>query len=333
MQYARIPISNRVQWDSIIEKVPHEVYHTWGYAYATSLLNQGEVFLIVVSDGDAVLCAPAVERKIPQRSTFDLISPYGQSGLVSNTKDRNQLNRLLAKWVECLREEGYVSLFMRCNPFVGIDTHVLKKFGEVCHWGSQVCIDTTQPEADMVKNLRRGHAQEIRRLNNSGYVVEVVRGESLDEFVTLYYETMDRLAAGDSYYFSRDFFDAISREVDYCVATVRSPEGEIGAVSLMLYSGDIAQYFLSASSSEHRKIAPTKGTVFALMKYAHEHGIQVLNLGSGLGGEEDSLMLFKRGFGGEETPLDTFHLILNPALYEEYTVSHEETRLFPAYRF
>jgi hypothetical protein len=78
---------------------------------------------------------------------------------------------------------------------------------------------------------------------------------------------------------------------------------------------------------------------FARRSFA-ARGARVLHLGSGLGGREDSLLLFKAGFSDRRHPFRSWRLVVAPELYRRLCDRRATTRdaaaapdgFFPLYR-
>ena len=78
---------------------------------------------------------------------------------------------------------------------------------------------------------------------------------------------------------------------------------------------------------------------FARRLFTRE-GREILHLGGGLGGREDSLMLFKAGFSDRRHPFRTWRWIVLPEAYARLAAARAARRagpapspdFFPAYR-
>ena len=171
-------------------------------------------------------------------------------------------------------------------------------------------MDLSLDEAGMWKNIRDGHQWTIRKCKRLGFEARMVPlHEHIDAFMEVYRETMDRVHARDSSYFGRDDFIRLAelREQVHCCFVELG--GEPAAACVFFECGGLFQ--------------------------AH--------LGGGVGGTDDRLLSFKRGFSPMTFPFFTLRLITDPEKYRTLTALSAsavavplETRLqsayFPAYR-
>ena len=108
---------------------------------------------------------------------------------------------------------------------------------------------------------------------------------------------MDTDNAVDYYYFSKDFYDSIHRDLSnnyelfYAVV-----DREIIAMSIMLFSNGKMHYHLSGSKHEYRKLAPSNLLLYRAALWGYEQGFNVFHLGGGVGSGEDNLYKFKAAF-------------------------------------
>ncbi|KAB2648507.1 MAG: hypothetical protein DVB27_00035 [Verrucomicrobia bacterium] len=184
-------------------------------------------------------------------------------------------------------------------------------------------MDLSLDEAGMWKNIRDGHQWTIRKCKRLGFEARMVPlHEHTDAFMEVYRETMDRVHARDSYYFGRDYFIRLAelREQVHCCFV------ELGGTK---------SSFLSKS--------PFHLALFHAAEWAKARGNRYIHLGGGVGGTDDRLLSFKRGFSPMTFPVFTLRLITDPEKYRTLTALSAsaaavplETRLqsayFPAYR-
>jgi lipid II:glycine glycyltransferase (peptidoglycan interpeptide bridge formation enzyme) len=167
--------------------------------------------------------------------------------------------------------------------------------------------------------------------------------ESIGEFISIYYETMDRLGAGRSYYFDDEYFSHFSKlgeKVHLCIVEL---EDKITCSGIFTECCGIIQYHLGGTRNEFFKQAPSKLMFDYIRFWAKERGNEVLHLGGGVGGGKDSLYHFKAGFSKQTHTFLTLRLIIDEEKYrhlvelraKSLNAEVEEllrTNFFPAYR-
>ena len=88
----------------------------------------------------------------------------------------------------------------------------------------------------------------------------------------------------------------------------------IGASLFMLHNG-IIQYHLSGTSIDGRKFQPSKLILDYMVDWGISQGCTFLHLGGGVGGQQDALYKFKKGFAANDYSFYTVRLITNNTIY------------------
>jgi lipid II:glycine glycyltransferase (peptidoglycan interpeptide bridge formation enzyme) len=122
---------------------------------------------------------------------------------------------------------------------------------------------------------------------------------------------------------------------------VLSPEGEVAAGGLFTAVKGIVEYHLGANVQEFLQWSPLKLLISEVRTWAREAGHRLLHLGGGVGGDMDSLYIFKSRFSPLAADFHTFRAVLMPEVYDQLTLKRfgggkrpeaEENDFFPAYR-
>ena len=134
----------------------------------------------------------------------------------------------------------------------------------------------------------------------------------IEAFLRLYYQTMRRVGADQSYYFPRDYFSDLRRALDgrlhLCVVEFG---GQIISAGLFAETSDIVQYYLSGSDEEFLAYSPLKTMLDFVRRWAKGRGNRVLHLGGGL----SSLFAFKAGFSRARHPFYTWRAVTDEPAY------------------
>ena len=164
----------------------------------------------------------------------------------------------------------------------------------------------------------------------------------MQQYRTVYNQTMDRVKATDAYYFDEDYFTELSQQSDVHCCIVE--EGDvIAATCLFLESHGIVQAHLGGSADDYYRRSPFHLCLYHAMLWAKSRGNRWFHLGGGVGGENDALYQFKAGFSDTRFKYSTARLVLNNSQYLELveaaarslgTSSAEllESNYFPVYR-
>lgn len=140
--------------------------------------------------------------------------------------------------------------------------------------------------------------------------------EGLETFLGLYYRTMDRVGTARWYYFEREYFEQLGAllggNLRLCVVTLR---GQVLAAGLFAVSGGIVQYLLSGVDERLGQPHATKLMMTYMRDWAKDAGHRALHLGGGVGGADDALSQFKRGFTRHSSLFRTWRLVVDDTLY------------------
>lgn len=328
-----------------------DAYHLPEYHRVAERAGEGESRLFVYRDGPYAIALPVILRPLRDprgglgRDLRDATSVYGYAGPVSSHRDppRRVVDGFARALAERLRAENVVSLFARLHPLLDQGS-ILEGCGDQVVAGTTVSIDLTlSPEAQ--RGLyRQNHARDIRKLARRGFQCAVDPDYArLDEFVGIYHDTMRRLEADDSYFFSRDDFRRLTRELgDHAALFSCALEGRLVSGGIVLLCGGIAQYHLGATHRDFLRRAPSKLLFDFVRSWATARGMHTLHLGGGVGGRRDSLFHFKIGFSNRTHEFKLWRWILQPDVYERLSGARRRRLaaegaapppdFFPAYR-
>jgi hypothetical protein len=334
-------------WGSIVASTESDIYHLPGYAVATEAGAARDIRAALVSVRDRHLLVPLVIREVGFGSgdVRDATSPYGYPGPVlsaMNDDERNSfLQDALPELVNGLSNAGILSAFVRMHPLVGLRPDEVGSCGTTVHHGDTVSIDLTFSEEELWSQTRRGHRYEINRSHKRGHTAfHDAEWHHFDAFLDIYAETMGRVEATGSYFFSRDYFVALRQALgEHLHLWVVDIEGEVAAASLFTEYNGIVQYHLSGTRTEHLKAQPNKLLLHEVRSWAKARGNSVMHLGGGVGGQQDSLFAFKAGFSKQLQPFHSWRLITNHEAYEDLVRERgfnpealDPSGFFPAYR-
>lgn len=274
---------------------------------------------------------------------FDAITPYGYGGpIITRCVDRE---KLLSAYAEAYRRhckaERIVCEFVRYHPLAqnALDFGGLY---ETIYNRHTVAIDLTDADYAAVQ-FNPDCRNMIRKAAKKGVTVELdEQCARLDEFIRLYYATMDKNSASEYYYFDRGYFEELKEIPGNRLALINAElEGKIIASAMFMCSEEYMHYHLSSTDPEYYSYAANNAILAAAVQYGRELGLEWLHLGGGLSSsEKDNLFRFKRSFGRTEKNLKDFYIgkaVFMPDGYDRLcgiakTNGVENDGFFPAYR-
>lgn len=332
------------QWDEIVKSFKqHDVYWLSGYVKAFQLHGDGEPLLIYYND-DVVRGINVVMKRdiskdshfqglLPPDEYFDFATPYGYGGWLTEGENTEKLFSEYEKW--CC-DNGIISEFVRFHP-VADNQGFSEGAYEVIALGQTVAMKLDSPDV-IWANIISKNRNMIRKAEKSGIEIHMGNSKELyEKFPEIYNQTMDRDNATDYYYFKSDFYESIRQDLgDNSKIFYAVKDGEIIAVSIIIYENGYLNYHLSGSLAEYRNLAPSNLLLYKAALWGNEIGCKSFHLGGGVGSGEDNLFKFKRAFyRGDD--LCRFYIgkkIFIKEKYDELVNMREnvEGNFFPKYR-
>jgi hypothetical protein len=354
----RVVSPTESSWQQLLDTLPHDFYHLPGYLELESTRYDAIPEAIIIQDNDRIFFLPYLVRECAHifNSTsckpepiYDVISPYGYSGVLVNEVGRNGdfirkcWNLIYDYW----QQKNICSAFIRLHPILNgyIDDSITDGKSIFGKQGDVVTCDLTKDFQDIWKQIRANHRTKINKLSRAGFTARIESvDEYLDVFIDIYRETMDRVRAVDTYYFTPDYFKKLSQtlgdRIKICVVEI---EGQIVAASLITEFSGIIEYHLGGTRTEFLPKSPATLMFKHIIEWGKYRNNQCLNLGGGLGGKHDSLYHFKSGFSDEFQSFATIKIIVDRERYTRLMAARaeslgisiieiENTSFFPAYR-
>ncbi|MEL6441243.1 MAG: GNAT family N-acetyltransferase [Cyanobacteria bacterium J06621_8] len=352
MKTAILDINNFL-WTQTLSKLSHDVYHLPEYVAldAQRTATIPEAFLL--EDEDKIFFAPYLLRScadIDNHSSteiYDVISPYGYPGiLMSNAAANNPEfpDFALSKFRQSLQQRGVCSAFLRLHPILGENFAQVFASDPLKENGQTVSIDLTLDEGQIWAKTRRGHQSTINKCIRLGFSARTVSlAEYLGEFITIYEETMNRVQAKDSYFFSRDYFKGLLKLGDKVHLGIVNLEEQIVCACIFFESCGIVQAHLGGTKTEFLKQSPFNLLLHQMRLWAKARGNKYLHIGGGVGGKKDNLYTFKSGFSKQRHDFFTLRSVIDEDKYNNLLQSRaksvnksvaelEASQFFPAYR-
>lgn len=355
MKLQVIDVSNPL-WSETLRNLRHDFYHLPGYVAIEAKRMRAIAEAILVQDGEKVLflpyllrqCGDVFDEDLKASEIFDVLSPYGYPGILLNEAGVENLEFIhlaMAQLTQTFKDRRICSAFLRLHPILN------HRFDE--SYPSQACkihsetiaVDLKLTEAEIWQQTRPEYRNKINKSKRGGFAARIAPlNQHLHDFIDVYTETMDRVGASQSYYFSHEYFlhfvEALGESLHLCIVEL---DGQVVCAGLFTECCGIVQYHLGGTRNEFLKNSPTI-LMFDYVRYwAKQRGNEIFHLGGGVGGAKDSLYHFKAGFSRQRYNFPVVRLITDEEKYI-YLVEMRakllntqvdqllETEFFPVYR-
>jgi hypothetical protein len=340
-------------WLEILEVVKHDIYHLPEYTCIEAKRLNALPEAILISDGSKQFFLPYLIKEfsddwnLSRQEVLEVVSPYGYPGMLLNS-DALQDHFFLQSAVNCLVENfnyrGVCSAFLRLHPLLNYGFEELLSPQLIYLPGTTVVIDLRLSEEELWRQTRADHRQRINWCKRNGLTAKVVSfANHINDFISIYEETMNRLNAAEGYYFDLEYYSALAQLKDNVNLGIIELDSEIIFAGIFTECNKIIQYHLSGTKNQFLKHSPNRLMIDFIRRWAKERGNHFMHLGGGLGGKKDTLFNFKSGFSKQTYPFLTMRLICNSELYRELVSSRAkhlntaaeellDSSFFPAYR-
>ena len=274
-------------------------------------------------------------------SYHDLTTPYGYGGPLvypkvhENDEIEDSLEKFFNEYREYAEEKNYVSEFIRFYPILK-NWAGFENLFDIIYLNDVVVLDLTQDYEDiwsnMAKNTRYYTKKAIKEFEKI-IIAEKPSDKEINDFVSLYYETMDKNNASEKYYFSSEFIKNhynFGNLLIYCM----NKENIIGSSAMFLTGNQILHYHLSATNYNFKN-PPSRAVLWGAIEWAKERSLKYFYFGGGRA-KNDSLFNFKKGFSKTYLPFYIGKIMFDSKIYEVLTslnsLTKENKDFFPLYR-
>ena len=333
-----------------------DMYFTPAYGAACEASDNAEWEIAVWPEGPILF--PYLKRPIDPslgcgENLFDVISPYGHCGTYGPAGlPAEQWKSFRTTLRAELRERGAVAEFQRMSGLVpGREAMLAADPGlQAMHLTDTVLINVTRGYDVCWAEAEGRSRKATRKARRLGYTWAIRNATEADiapgsALRTLYEATMRRAEASPYYYFPTLYYERLLEgfgELCY-VPELRSPKGDVVVAGLFIGWKPFLHGIVLGSDREAGRDGAGNMMYDELIHWAADtEGIDYVQLGGGIR-PNDSLYMFKRGFGGERVQFWIAKSILCDETYRSLVHARAEatgrtadellaSSYFPAYR-
>ena len=286
-----------------------------------------------------------MKRKIPVDlgdgvQYYDLVTPYGYGGPIihSATDQKKLVEAYMKDFRQYAVRENIVAEFVRFHPILGNSEPFAEEYAVIF---DRKTVGTNLTYDDVIGvEFAKHKRKDIRRILKNPEISYVVdeNPETLDDFIQIYYSTMERDEADSYYFFKPDYFRQMLENLKGHIITCKVFLGEqIIAMGVYFRYGKYLHAHLSGTLSDYLEYSPAYILKYALAIYGHDNGYEVIHYGGGTSRAEDNgLYQFKRNFG-RTTSFDYYiaKKVWNDEMYRricDAVGADIHSDFFPAYR-
>lgn len=323
-----------------------DIYFDKNYGKLYEKIEDGEAIIFKCQTENGTIINQFIKREIPikvdGKTHYDLITPYGYGGpYIKEAKDKKRLledyERLFSQY--CL-DNNIVSEFVRFHPIY--KNHLL--FNKVYNTSfDRYTLATNLKDYDnpITSEFSKSCRKTIKQILKKGICFRMIENPSktsMEEFIKIYYDNMNRKKANPFYFFDNSYFeDVINNYQDKIVIAQAVYDGKVVAAGLYFTTGKNVHAHLSGTDKRFLHLSPAYILKYGTALWAKEKGFNFIHYGGGTDrSSENPLYLFKSKFA-KNTKLEFYigKKIWNNDVYNKLRYISEasgDEPFFPAYR-
>ena len=299
--------------------------------------------------GDSGILFPLIVRPLccepwgrgEEGEICDLVSPYGYGGPFGwGANDVEEFWKEFDQWAQTIRA---VSLFTRFSLF---KDQLISFFGDTVVKGPCVIVPLNQEPAAMLDSYAKTVRENIRQAERAGVTVEPdPECRRLEEFLSVYYATMNRVEAQPMYYFPKPFFERLIAGLPNKVLLFHAlHDQQIVSSQLVLISEHHLYAFLEGTLDKGLRLRANPCLSHGVNLWGRAQGKQHMVLGGGYSGD-DGLLRYKQRYAPNRNVLfsvgskifdhDAYHALIGTRAAWEFQQGRHwapTCDFFPAYR-
>ena len=316
----------RPDWVRLIESLPPasvDIYHQWDYLQLYA--GPGSTPLLFVFDSGShtyasvyllrtvtSICGHSLDQPI-----IDLESPHGYTGPIATTRDTRFLSAANQAFLEWCTDVGVTAEFVRFHPIYR--NHELANSGMSVEYNRTTYSITMDRTKTPSRHFNSKGRNMVRRAINGGLDSQIVdHSVTMNEFRSLYAETMQRVGADPDYEMKGHYFERLAEfSPEHIQVIALSDDQGVHSMGVFLAKGQGMHYHLSASRGHQRVPGASNLLIHRAVELAISTERSWLHLGGGLlANGEDSLSRFKQSISDTQHNYFVGKQVHQPAVWE-----------------
>jgi len=300
-----------------------DIYYSSEYI-ALFCNNNEEVFKFYYEEGDKKFYNISIKKPIEtighmklNEGFYDIETAYGFGGYFANTEDMNFIEKAIIEYEQICREKRIIAEFIRFHPFNSFALKHGRLLDFIRNDRETVVVDLTLSREERWNTYSSSTRRKLRRGQKLNLVLKK-DDIDMDQFINLYYKTMNKNKADNFYYFNKTFFDnlnLLSNKTFFAVYYEKVPI----SMAVFLETNDIVYYFLGANNYDYSNINGSYFLFDNIFDHYRRKGKKLCFLGGGTSSNKnDTLLHFKSKFSPLRLPFYIGGKIFIKEKYEFY---------------
>lgn len=319
------------QYLSLYKPEQKDIYYTEEYVKLYESETEQALCYVFIEDAYCFLM-PFLSRAFKYKGVtyYDFETAYGYGGPIYNTNDKNFIYNAWESFLQYAYDSHYVCGFVRFHPLLN-NIIGFEPYGKLYFDRKTIAIDLSLGiNAAWMNEIHTKNRNVIKKGEKNGLHFIVDNDyKYLDDFISLYNSTMDKLNAERFYYFQDSYYEKIKNSIKNSFLGFAEYDGKFVAGAIFLYSPPYGHYHLAGSDRSALNLSPNNFLLWSAAKELAARGVEKFHLGGGTDGdEENSLYQYKRKFSKSEYRFAFGKLMFNHEVYDsmvgEWSVRNPE---------
>ena len=334
---------NDKRWNEIVKSFPnYGVHYLNEYVDAFRIHGDGQPLLFYFESENNRGINVVMKRDINSTKQFsdsvgdnkyyDFRTPYGYGGWIFENDD--DVNKAYDMYIDWCKNNNIICEFVRFSLFDRREDY----YGETIPRIHNVVRNLEGSFEDIYQNIERRHRKDLKKTDNLEIIIDK-EGKYLEDFLRIYYSTMDRNNAEDEYYFKKEFYNRLNEMKDNSIYFHVSLDNKIISTELVIMDDNNMYSYLGGTDNEYFSYHPNHFIKYHIIKWGNENHYKNFVLGGGYNGD-DGIYMFKKGFAPEGIyQFYTGQKIFNEEIYNKLVdirvnngLNTEGNKYFPLYR-
>lgn len=320
-----LDFSQKHLWKEYLLKLPEnkrDVYYEPDY---TSLYagDNGNACCFIYEENSNIYIYPFILRPVPEiTGYFDIVTPYGYGGPVTNCEDYDFLNEAYQSFYKEAIKRKIIAEVIKFHPL--LNNHLFLK--DIYNGNIQKVCSTIYVEMDVDEDYRwrkiytHANRKNINKAKRNNAVVKFGQDDEIwQAFNNLYNATLRVNKVKEFYYFSLEYFENIRKYlVNNYVLVSCIIDGKIVAVMLVFLGGIYAYCHLIGTEREVMSVGVNNLLHHELILWCKQKRYTKLLIGGGRTNSDNDLLLkFKKNFSDKTSAFYVGEYVLNSEIYNK----------------
>lgn len=322
-----LKLEDKNKWKVFLQRLPPEqqdIYYTPEYYSLYENYGDGEAMCFVFEkDGDIALY-PFLINSVNSlgydldKEYYDIQGAYGYNGVVTSSYEPNFIKEFYNEFNSFCSQKSIIAEFSRFHPILNNESFVQSYMSIIPEMDNVILnleddnIYFNSYEYSTRKNIKKA---EKNNLIVEQYIGKDIKKYMINEFETIYRDTMKRNNADKYYLFNSSFFENIFKKLPNSVMlSFTKYKNQYISSEITPFSNYIAYSFLGGTYSDYFHLRPNDLLKHNIIIKLKELGLKYFCLGGG----SEGIVKFKKSFS--KNGISKFYIgkkIHNPDIYNK----------------